>query len=719
MADALLENLKERNATLLKEREAAKRLLDSAVDSLGFSVAVDENFSHKLLFEECARKVRAFITLDYLAFLLFTPDGLDYSLDYCDPPDGCLFFEEEMHPLVEDRTFAWAVDRNRPVIVTSSDGSGQILLHSMTTQNRTIGMFMGYLAGDEGDVLDLSFAFLTVVLSSAAALLQNAELYGVIRTLNSELNNKIHSLQKSERSLAEAMKAREIFMANVSHEIRTPLNGILGMAALLEDSSLDPRQRDLINILKGESTSLLRLIDDLLDFSRMEAGKLSFEDAPFSFQELWFTIRDSFAARSRQKNLRFTMELRGEVPGAVSGDAFRIRQVFGNLIGNALKFTSKGEVSVLGEITTLEDDAFLLTVDVRDTGIGITREQAARLFRPFAQGDPSTTRKFGGTGLGLVISRRLLEGMGGVISIEDAAGGGAHFRFTLPLKVAPKPLEELEKGIPGVLSFPPGYSILLVEDNDTSRLVATSLLKKLGAPEIDAAADGVQAIEKLSSKIYNLVFMDIQMPEMDGLEAVAIIRDPASPVLDHQTPVAAMTANTLPADKKKFRDAGMTDYISKPIIPAELAKVISRNLGVESGPPGDEDEGPEREGREVFKKEALRSRLEDDEALINRTLALFGRDSAKLFNDLSALLEGGELKEAVLKAHTLRGAAANVEARELMAAASAVERKAEEGDQPGAFALMVKVFAARQRFMKAARIDEPDNPSLRSGDWKG
>ena len=719
MTEDLLENLKERNATLLKERETAKRLLDSAVDSLGFSVAVDENFSHRVLFEECARKVRAFITLDSLAFLLFSSDGLDYSLDYCDPPDERPFFEHEMLPLVEDRTFAWAVDRNRPVIVTSSDGGGQILLHSMTTQNRTIGMFMGYLSGNEEDVLDLSFAFLTVVLSSAASLLQNAELYGVIRSLNSELSKKIDSLQKSERSLAEAMRAREIFMANVSHEIRTPLNGILGVAALLEDSALDPRRRDLLNILKDESSSLLRLIDDLLDFSRMEAGKLSFEDAPFSFDDLWSNIRESFSARARQKNIRFLMELRGEPPAVVSGDAFRIRQVFGNIIGNALKFTSKGEVSVWGEITPGEEDDRLLTVDVKDTGIGITEEQAARLFRPFAQGDPSTTRKFGGTGLGLVISRRLLEGMGGVISIENNAGGGAHFRFSLPLKAAPIPLKNLEERVAAPLVFPPEYSILLVEDNETSRLVASSLLKKLGAPEVDVAVNGVQAIEKLSSKIYNLVFMDIQMPEMDGLEAVAIIRDPASPVLDHETPVAAMTANILPADREKYLDGGMNDYIRKPIIPEELTRILSKNLGIESAPLADKDEGGEENENLIFGREALLGRLEGDEELISRTLALFGKDSAKLFNDLSALLEAGKLEEAVMKAHTLRGAAANVEAKELMSAASAVEKKAEEGDQPGAFALMAKVFAARQRFMKAARLDDPDNPPLTRGEWKG
>ncbi len=691
-----MEKMKERLSIFSREREATKRLLESAVDSLGFSVVVDEEFSFHALFEECARKVRSFIAFESLAFIVFSHDGLDMSLKFCDPPSGRTFFEDEVLPLVEDRTFAWAVDRNRPVIVTATDSKGQILLHSMTTQNRTMGMFMGYLGEDEGDILDLSFAFLTVVLSTAAGLLQNAELYTVIRGLNGELGKKIERLEESERSLAEAMRARDTFLANVSHEIRTPLNGILGMASLLEDTSLDSRQADMVRILRDESSSLLRLINDLLDFSRIEAGRFTLEDAPFDFAEFWNSIRDSFLPRARQKNLRFRMELTGQVPGAVSGDSLRIRQIFGNIIGNALKFTSKGEVSVLGELIPGNEGRGVLHVDVRDTGIGISAEQAGRLFRPFVQGDPSTTRKYGGTGLGLVISKRLLEGMGGTISIEPEEGQGAHFRFTLPLMFLAGKTCGKDGSAGPVIGFPPEYSVLVVEDNETSRMVAVSLLEKMGVPTIETAENGAVAIEKLSSRRYDLVLMDIQMPVMDGLEAVAAIREPSSAVLDHQVLVAAMTANTLPADREKYLRSGMTDYISKPVLPEELGRLLLKSLGVENLRAVDRDGG---NGKSIFRKDLLLKRLGGDEKLCEKTIQLFVEDSLKLAEDLAALIGSGAFDEARMKAHTLRGAAANVESGEIMAAAAAVEEAAADGKGPEALALVPGIFAARERFL--------------------
>jgi signal transduction histidine kinase/CheY-like chemotaxis protein len=715
MTGESMEVLKKKLAAFTRDRETAKRLLESAVESLGFSVVVDEEFSSHHLFEECARKVRSFIAFDSIAFIVFSSDGLDFSLDFCDPLSGRSFFEKEMFPLVEDRTFAWAVDRNRPVIVTSTDGKGQILLHSMTTQNRTMGMFMGYLGEDEADILDLSFAFLTVVLSTAAGLLQNAELYSVIRDLNFELSKKIERLEESERSLAEAMRARDIFLANVSHEIRTPLNGILGMAGLLEDTVLDSRQSDMVRILRDESSSLLRLINDLLDFSRIEAGKLTFEDAPFDFPEFWNSIRDSFLPRARQKNIRFRMELKGDVQRTVSGDSLRIRQVFGNIIGNALKFTAKGEISVLGELVPEDDGSLLLRTDVRDTGIGISGEQAARLFRPFVQGDPSTTRKYGGTGLGLVITKRLLEGMGGAISIEPSDTAGAHFRFSLPLKLLAAKPQERNNSAGTSIGFPPEYSVLVVEDNDTSRMVAVSMLKKIGVPKIDTAEDGARAIEKLSSARYHLIFMDIQMPVMDGIEAVTIIRDPSSSVLDHKVPVAAMTANILQADREKYLKAGMTDYISKPILPEHLLALFLRELG------GDRGRVPQKQyddEESIFRRDLLLKRMGGDEKLCKSAVMLFVNDSLKLAEELAALLESGDRGEARLKAHTLRGAAANVESREIMTAAAALERALENDDLVEAGSLLAEVFAARDRFIAEVLPNDGISPKS-AGEWKG
>ena len=355
------------------------------------------------------------------------------------------------------------------------------------------------------------------------------------------------------------------------------------MASLLGDTRLDSRQRELLKILGDESSSLLRLINDLLDFSRIEAESLP-SRMLLQFCRFLEQHRDSFRPRARQKNLRFKMELTGDPPATVSGDSLRIRQIFGNIVGNAIKFTSRGEVSVTGEIIRRGENSAVLRVDVRDSGIGITREQAAMLFQPFTQGDSSTTRKFGGTGLGLVISRRLLEIMGGEISIVMSDGPGAHFTFSLPLKIVESALAEPQIGdLEGVPVFPPGFSVLVAEDNDTSRLVAVSMLKKIGVPMVETAQNGAEAVEKLSRKRYDLVLMDVQMPVMDGIEAVAAIRDPSSPVLDHGVFVAAMTANILPADREKYFNAGMTGYISKPVLPGELERLCGV-LGKEEVP---------------------------------------------------------------------------------------------------------------------------------------
>ena len=313
-----------------------------------------------------------------------------------------------------------------------------------------------------------------------------------------------------------------------------------------------------------------------------------------------------------------------------------------------------------------------------------------------------------------MISKRLVEGMGGTISIEPEDEQGAHFRFSLPLKILPGKTREREAAGTAIV-FPPGYSVLVVEDNETSRMVAVSLLEKMGVPVIETAENGAVAIEKLSSRRYDLVLMDIQMPVMDGLEAVSAIRDSSSPVLDREVPVAAMTANTLPADRGKYLRAGMTDYISKPVLPEELARLLLKNLGVENLRNADWDSGNEKS---IFRKDLLLKRMGGDEKLCERTIQLFVEDSLKLAEDLAALIQSGDFDEAKMKAHTLRGAAANVESREIMAAAAAVEEAAAAGKGSEARALMPDVFAARTRFL-AEVLGSEDKHRKSAGEWKG
>ena len=683
----------DRIGILTGERETAKRILDSAVESLGFSVPVDNEFSEAALLEQCAGKIRTFVRFDALVFYIFSSDGLDYAPAYGDPSSELLFFEREMELLVEDRTFAWVIDRNRPVIVTASDGRQKILLHSIITQNQTMGVFMGLLGEDEAGILDLSFAFLTVLFSSMAGILQNARLYSMVQNLNAELRGKVERLEESERNLAAAMKSRDIFLANVSHEIRTPLNGILGMASLLEDTELNGRQKGMLRILRDESNSLLRLVNDLLDFAKMEAEKLFFENIPFSLEKEWKSVADSFSPRAAGKNLLFAMSLDGPVPEMVSGDSHRLRQILGNLIGNALKFTFQGGVSVRGRVEERGKEKLLLSVEIRDTGIGISSEKASGLFQPFVQGDASTTRKFGGTGLGLVISKRIVESQDGSISFESSEGKGSVFSFSLPLVTVfrTSSREEAPEERISRSSVPENLSVLVVDDNATSRLVAVSMLKKLGIARVETAENGMEALEKLSAAGYDLVLMDIQMPLMDGVETMLRLRDPKSPVKNRHVPVAAMTANILSSDRERYLEAGMVDSIAKPILPETLRDLLRRLFPEEKkfGPPASalapaREEG-EKDGAvsQIFRRGAFLERMGKDENLCRRTLELFLSDTENILRDLEAAGEGLTAEDLERKAHILRGASANVEALEMAVIADEMERAAARGDRAG------------------------------------
>ena len=723
-SDESIDRLRERVKILTGEREAAKRILEAAVDSLVFPVVVDETFSSEILLSQAAQKLRSFIKLDALVFYLFSADGLDFFPAFCDPPERLSFFEEEMTPLVDDGTFAWAVDRNKPVIITArprkmsaapETKERQILLHSIMSSNRSIGMFMGLLGEDETGILDISFAFFTVLLGSMASILQNAELYTMIQGLNNELQGKIERLEESERNLAEAMKAKEVFLANVSHEVRTPLNGIIGMTTLLEETLLDTRQRELLGVLKDESGALLRLINDLLDFSKMKAGKLVFEDAPFDLYELWNSVRDSFFPRAVAKNLSFSMILHESAPRIVSGDAFRIRQVLGNLVGNAVKFTPAGSVQVTGNFLERRGESFLFEVKVYDTGIGISSRKIDGLFQPFVQGDVSMTRKYGGTGLGLAISKRIVDGMGGRITFESREGEGSLFSFIIPMREVQVPeeplphsfLEKEARGDPDATA-----SILVVEDNPTNRTVAVALLNLLGLHNVDTAENGEEAIEKLAAKRYDLVFMDIQMPLLDGLQALALIRDPASKVADHDVPVVAMTANALPGERERYIEAGMSDYISKPILAAELRRIARRFLsGDFPGAPASEifalsAIGAHRATRsEVppFRPAVLLERMGGDRDLCRQTITLFIEDSTKILEKIREVIASGDAEESRRMIHALRGASANVEAFALAQVADKAEYSAARGELEEAGLALPQLERAREEFIQAFR----------------
>jgi signal transduction histidine kinase/DNA-binding response OmpR family regulator len=507
---------------------------------------------------------------------------------------------------------------------------------------------------------------------------------GVVRTYAD-----ITPRKQTETALAEARdkaeaanRARSAFLAMMSHEIRTPLNGVIGLADVVMDTRLDDEQRRCVTALRESAGHLLQIINDVLDYSELDAGRMKIETLPLDLAQILHSTIDLLAPAAREKGLRIDLAIEPDVPQRLVGDSRRLRQILLNLVGNAVKFTSEGSVriGVSRGPGGPGADAHAITFAIRDTGIGMAPDGVAKLFQEFSQLDGSMSRRFGGTGLGLAICRKLVDQMGGSIEVESELGCGTVFTVTLPFGVdessaAPSPPGALDRDHAGRPTAR-RLRILLVEDNLTNLLVATKLLENIGHT-VDAVGNGLEAVRAVQTRGYDLVLMDVMMPVMDGLTACREIRKLPGPV--GAIPIVAVTANARKDDMDAAKAAGMNDFTGKPITHDRLQRVIERVMNDPphvAAPSAVPDAGPM-----VF-----------DRLAMDRFAEEIGSDNARgllaiFFDDAQARIERmmqcvDNRVDLTIDAHSLKSAAATFGLMVVSAQAARLEMDAAEMPRP-------------------------------------
>jgi signal transduction histidine kinase/CheY-like chemotaxis protein len=535
---------------------------------------------------------------------------------------------------------------------------------------------------------------------------QQQDLEGEVRQRTCELQEAMDNAVELACRAEEASRAKSRFLANMSHEIRTPMNGVLGMTALLAGTELTTTQHHYVETVRRSGETLLELLSDILDFSRIEAGKLQLEKVDFDLGQSLQEVTELFAGHAGQKGLRLSCEIAPTVPMALSGDPGRLRQVLVNLVSNAVKFTEAGEVNIRVATDVQGPEESLLRFTVNDTGIGIPGEFQDHIFESFAQLDGSSSRRFGGTGLGLAIARQLVELMGGEIGVDSQPGKGSTFWFTARLEKRPTPLaqnpetvlpdpalehagttvernEAIDKGartfpVPPVIR---GH-VLLAEDNPVNQELVKTMLEYFGC-RVDAVANGREAVDACDLAAYDLVFMDCQMPEMDGYEAVQLIREREKTAPARQrTPVVALTAHAFPTDRQRCLDAGMDDYLSKPFRQEHLREITERWLGRKQGAGTRADWTPGQpvpiDGRALESIRALER--EGTVGLLAKVIDIYLREAPALLQALRKAAERGDAVALRRAAHGLKSGSANLGAGCLAELCRGLEVTALSGD---------------------------------------
>jgi signal transduction histidine kinase/CheY-like chemotaxis protein/HPt (histidine-containing phosphotransfer) domain-containing protein len=696
------EKLKARIHYLEENRRFIQNALEMVLSLADFHKNLSQDAGYERLLNEAVERIEKIIPLHGHAVYLVDDDTMEFCRVSCSPRSLQAMVGGQVEFMIEEGFFAWAIRERRSVFVSSKDHAHRFLLHAIASHSRVRGMFIGLLESAGAAVPGSSQTLLSITLLNLANVMESLELYQLMKDQNTLLEKKVaertnklnHSRDKLKKALVRVEKladqanrastAKGQFLANMSHEIRTPLNGIIGCTELILKSDSLARCHELSQISLAESEHLLNLINNVLDYSKIEAGKIELEQRGFDIRELVESVTSGLMVQAGAKGLALVSRISGDLQPRVMGDTLRLRQILVNLVNNAIKFTRQGSVTVAVEALAFDPRDKLQTVKiaVSDTGIGIEKERQGAIFQRFTQADQSTTREYGGTGLGTTIAYQLVAIMGGELTIDSCPGKGSTFSFILifpvDLGMADADCRADRVALEDVSSIT-GH-ILVAEDTPVNQFVIRNHLESMGH-EVHIAANGLLAVKACAEHAFDLVLMDVQMPEMDGFEATRQIRAacPSGP----RMPIIGLTANTDPQTRMDCEAAGMDTVLSKPIRREALLRSVARWLatGQDRCVPGlaesnGQNAGPGMDARPLDLETAVYEFGSRD--CVREAIAhLFDSTNQHLVRISSAMTEKN-MAAMQQCAHAIKGSAATVEAHPLALAAAELEQVCKE-----------------------------------------